>query len=75
MWQEILVAIIVLIAAIFVGKRFWNNFRGLKTGDSASCGCDCSNCSAGRPSSVDGDSPSRDAQTCICPEGAPAPRK
>lgn len=62
MWQEILVFLIVLAAAIFVGKRFWNSFKGLRTGDKTACGCDCSKCSEGEPSLPDCCSHSADRQ-------------
>lgn len=53
MWQEIVVGVIVVIAAIFVARRIWKSFSGLKSGSTDSCGCGCSNCSSGSPSSPD----------------------
>lgn len=46
MWQEITVGLLVAVSAIFIGKRFWNNFKGVKTG-STDCGCGCSGCEPG----------------------------
>jgi len=65
MFQEILVAAIVLIAVIVIGKRFWTSFRRLKTGNTGSCGCGCSNCSDGPPVSSDCSSTTCEAHRAI----------
>ena len=41
MLENILIAIIVVAAAFFVGRRFRNSFTGKKAGG---CGCGCSGC-------------------------------
>ncbi|MBI4963818.1 MAG: FeoB-associated Cys-rich membrane protein [Desulfomonile tiedjei] len=46
MWQEIIVGLLVIAAALFIGKRFWKNFKGAGTPGS-DCGCGCSGCSQG----------------------------
>ncbi|BEQ16157.1 FeoB-associated Cys-rich membrane protein [Desulfoferula mesophila] len=41
MWQAIVVAIVVGLAALWVGRRLWRSMRA--AGDqSAGCGCGCS---------------------------------
>ncbi len=52
MWQEIIVGLLVAASAIFIGKRFWNNFKGVRTG-STTCGCGCSTCDQGFASTSD----------------------
>jgi len=46
MWQEIAVGLLVAASAFFIGKRFWNSFKGVRTG-SANCRCGCSTCEQG----------------------------
>jgi hypothetical protein len=57
MWQEILVAAIVLIAAFVVGRRFWKSFKEIRTGRPQSCGCGCTSCTAGTPSASECSTP------------------
>ncbi len=45
MWQEITVGLLVAASAFFIGKRFWNSFKGVRT--SSTCGCGCSGCGEG----------------------------
>jgi hypothetical protein len=47
MWQEIIVVLLVIVAALFIGKRFRNIFKGAGTRDS-DCGCGCSSCPQGK---------------------------
>lgn len=44
MWQEILVGLIVLLAAFFVLRLFSRNFIG-NVSQKPGCSCDCSRCS------------------------------
>jgi hypothetical protein len=44
MWQEIIVGICIVVAAVSVGLRFWKKFSAYKTTDQK-CGCECSDCS------------------------------
>ncbi len=43
MWQEIIVVLLVIAAALFMGKRFWNSFKGAGSRN-VDCGCGCSSC-------------------------------
>ncbi|MEW6136899.1 MAG: FeoB-associated Cys-rich membrane protein [Thermodesulfobacteriota bacterium] len=43
MWQEIVVGLIVVAAAILIGRRFWKMFAG-KNGSQVSCSCGCTHC-------------------------------
>ncbi|MGO9570193.1 MAG: FeoB-associated Cys-rich membrane protein [Desulfomonilaceae bacterium] len=56
MWQEIAVGLMVAASAFFIGKRFWNSFKGVRTGG-ANCGCGCSGCDQGFNSTSDCTSP------------------
>ena len=52
MWQEIIVGILVVASALFIGKRIWKSFKRAGAGNS-DCGCGCSNCSLGGDSTTD----------------------
>ncbi len=43
MWQQIIVALILGAALLFIGIRFWKSMTAAKTGDVCSS-CGCSNC-------------------------------
>jgi hypothetical protein len=49
MWQEVAVGLLVAASVLFIGKRFWNSFKGVRTG-STNCGCGCSACEQGASS-------------------------
>jgi hypothetical protein len=49
MWQQIIVALILLAALLFIGIRFWKSMTAAKTGD-VCCSCGCSNCAENRAS-------------------------
>jgi len=42
MWENIIIAIIILICAVYIGRRFYKNL----TGKSSGCGCSCTGCDA-----------------------------
>ena len=50
MWQQIIVALILVAALLFIGIRFWKSLTAAKTGDvCSSCGCSsCAENSASR---------------------------
>lgn len=38
MWETVLVVLVVVVCAFFIGRRFYNQFKG-----TSGCGCSCSN--------------------------------
>jgi len=40
MVQNIIIALIVLVCALYVGRKFYRQFKGTESG----CGCECSGC-------------------------------
>ena len=40
MWQGIIVAVVVALAALWVGRRLWRTMRGAQD-QNAGCGCGC----------------------------------
>lgn len=40
MWQGIIVAVVVGLAALWVGRRLWRTMRGAQD-QNAGCGCGC----------------------------------
>jgi len=40
--QNIIVIIILIACALYIGRRMYNNFRGTRKG--GGCGCGCSDC-------------------------------
>ena len=38
-WQLVIVALMVLVAALYLGRRSWRTWRVSKSGCAGSCGC------------------------------------
>lgn len=47
-WQLVLVSLIVLVAAVYLGRRSWRTWRGSKSGCGGSCAC------ASKPKAAEG---------------------
>jgi len=62
MWQNIIIAVIVLLCALYVGRRFYRQARG-----KSACGCECSGC----PSAEPGGSPKGSEPPSGCGSGPP----
>jgi len=46
MTEHAIVWIIIILAALYTGKRFFNQWKnGSKKNSASSCGCSCSGCS------------------------------
>lgn len=43
MWQELIVGCLVVLAAAFLGREYWNNLKRAAQGD-ANCSCGCAGC-------------------------------
>ncbi|MEJ2033159.1 MAG: FeoB-associated Cys-rich membrane protein [Deltaproteobacteria bacterium] len=60
MWQNIIIAVIVFLCALFVGRRLFRQMQG-----QSGCGCDCSGCA---PPGGPGKEPGAPADQCDCGE-------
>ncbi|MBU4563536.1 MAG: hypothetical protein KMY53_13480 [Desulfarculus sp.] len=62
MWQGIIVAVVVGLAALWVGRRLWRTMRSTKD-QSAGCGCGCEG-TCHQPQPLDGPEPIA-CQSCV----------
>lgn len=53
MWQEIIVGLIVIVAAFFVVRRLSRHFRGIHSGETNCSSCDCKRCGCDEGSASD----------------------
>lgn len=40
MWQEIIVALLVAVSGVYIGRRLYKSFKAGAAGENP-CGCDC----------------------------------
>ncbi|MBU4278668.1 MAG: FeoB-associated Cys-rich membrane protein [Proteobacteria bacterium] len=62
MWQGIIVGVVVLLAALWVGRRLWRTMRSAQD-QNAGCGCGCEG-PCHQPQPLDGPEPSA-CQSCL----------
>lgn len=62
MWQGIIVAVVVALAALWVGRRLWRTMRSAQN-QNAGCGCGCAG-PCHQPQPLDGPEHSA-CQSCV----------
>lgn len=45
MWENLIIGLVIIAAAVYLGRRAWKQWRAALTpGKGISCGCSCSGC-------------------------------